>query len=72
MKKNKTIKAWCFKNIETGILEPIQGMDFKNKGTRWSDGYSIWETKKKLLDNVWKKIPEGYKPVQILLRLEEK
>jgi hypothetical protein len=66
---NNIIKAWCFQNKKTGILEPIEGLDNKNKGTRWYDGYGIWGTRKQLLENVWNEMPNGYRPVRVKLRL---
>jgi len=65
-KRNKIIKAWCFRYKDTKELEPFSDRDGISH-TRWQDGYGIFGTKKDLLENVWNEIPEGLEPVKIKL-----
>ncbi len=67
---NKKIKVWCFVNKKTGIPEPVEGMDNKNKGTRWWDGYGIFGTKAALLKNIWNNAnnADGYSAKRIEIK----
>ena len=65
----KFIKGWCYVNKGTGIPEPVEGMDQNNRGTRWWDGYSIFGTRAALLKNTWNKVPEGYRPQKIKIKI---
>ena len=69
MKKNKTIKIWCFRYKDTKELEPFSDRDGISH-TRWQDGYGIFGTKKDLLKNAG--IPEGFEPVRVEITLKKK
>ena len=65
MKRNRVIKAWCFRFKDTKELEPWSDRGGMSH-TRWQEGWGIFGTKKDLIDNAGY-IPEGLEPIKIKL-----
>ena len=68
MKKETTIKVWCFRYKDTKELEPFSDRNGINH-TRWQDGFGIFGTKKELMENVFDKMPFGLEPAKIELKV---